>query len=101
MATESPLKMTKSAFYFTRKVLIVLKIFKFLSLIFGLVEEQLDWKDKVNFRIYEILPGELTISIYILTNISRSKDNQAMKFVQLIAYNVRNVFLEKSYQPVV
>ena len=26
-------------------------------------------------------------------NISRSKGNQAMKFSQLIAYNVRNIFL--------
>ena len=38
-----------------------------------------------------------TIAIYILLNISRSKRNQAMKFDQLIEYNVRNIFLEKSY----
>ena len=38
-----------------------------------------------------------TISIIILPNISRSKDNQAMKFGQLIGYNVRNTFLEKPY----
>ena len=31
LATESPLKMMKSAFYFTLKSLFVLKIFKFLS----------------------------------------------------------------------
>ena len=30
-------------------------------------------------------------------NISRSKDNQAMKFGQLIEYNMRKHFLEKSY----
>ena len=30
-------------------------------------------------------------------NISRSKDNQAMKFGQLIEYNMRKYFLEKSY----
>ena len=29
--------------------------------------------------------------------ISRSKDNRAMKFGQLIEYNVRKNFLEKSY----
>ena len=29
-------------------------------------------------------PGQQTITIYILTNISRSKDNQAMKYGQLI-----------------
>ena len=33
----------------------------------------------------------------MLTNISRSKDNQAMKFGQLIEYNMRNIFVEKSY----
>ena len=31
LATESPLKMIKNAFYFTSKALFVLKIFKFLS----------------------------------------------------------------------
>ena len=35
--------------------------------------------------------------MHIFTNISRSKDNQAMKFGQLIEYNMRKVFLEKSY----
>ena len=42
-------------------------------------------------------PGKQTISIQILTNISRSKGNQAMKFGQLIDYNMRNIFLDKSY----
>ena len=32
-----------------------------------------------------------------MPNISRSKNNQAMKFDQLIDYNMRNTFLEKSY----
>ena len=31
----------------------------------------------------------------MLTNISRSKENQAMKFGQLIEYNMRNILLEK------
>ena len=33
----------------------------------------------------------------MLPNISRAKGNQAMKFGQLIEYNMRNIFLEKSY----
>ena len=41
-------------------------------------------------------PGNLTIAIHMLSNI-RSKDNQTMKFGQLIEYNIRNIFLEKSY----
>ena len=38
-----------------------------------------------------------TILIHILPNISRSKGNQIMKFGQLIEYNMRNTFVEKSY----
>ena len=39
--------------------------------------------------------GKQTITVQILCNISRSKDNWKMKFAQLIEYN-RNIFLEKS-----
>ena len=41
-------------------------------------------------------PGKHTIAIHILPNISRSKCNQTMKLGQLLAYNMRNIFLEKS-----
>ena len=41
-------------------------------------------------------PGQQAIGIHILPNISRSKGNQAMKFGQLIEYNMRNIFVEKS-----
>ena len=43
-------------------------------------------------------PGQETITIHILHNILRSKENQAMKFGQLIEYNNRNIFLQKSYR---
>ena len=42
-------------------------------------------------------PGKQTIAIHILRNISRSKGSHTMKFGQLIEYNKRNIFLEKSY----
>ena len=42
-------------------------------------------------------PGQQTIVINILPNISRSKGNQKMKFAQLIEYNMRNILLQKSY----
>ena len=32
-----------------------------------------------------------------MPNISRSKDNQTVRLGQLIEYNMRNIFLEKSY----
>ena len=41
--------------------------------------------------------GKQIITIHILPNISRSKANQAMNFGQLIAYSMRNIFLEISY----
>ena len=46
-------------------------------------------------------PHYQVIVIYILSNISRSKDNQAMKYGQLIEYNMRNFFLENHTQNVV
>ena len=33
----------------------------------------------------------------ILPNISRSKDNQTIKFGQLIEYKIKNIFVEISY----
>ena len=42
LAIESPLKIMKTAFYFNSKALFILKIFKFLSWLFGQVTEQLD-----------------------------------------------------------
>ena len=42
-------------------------------------------------------PGEQTIAIHTLTDISKNKSNQTMKFSQLIEYYMVNIFLEKSY----
>ena len=42
--------------------------------------------------------GKQIITTHILPNISRTKNNQTMKFGHAIEYNTRNiVFLEKSY----
>ena len=41
-------------------------------------------------------PGQQTITIHILPNISRIKGNQTMKVGQLIEYNKKNILLEKS-----
>ena len=38
-------------FYFIFKALFILKIFKFLSRLFGHAEKQLDWKDKIHFKV--------------------------------------------------
>ena len=42
--------------------------------------------------------GQQAIVINILSNISKSKVNQTMKFGQLIEYNMSNIFLEKWYR---
>ena len=39
-------------------------------------------------------PGLQTIAIHLLPNISQSKDNQTMKFGQLIEYNKINTYLK-------
>ena len=41
--------------------------------------------------------GKQITTMHILRNISRSKGNHAMKFGQLIKYNVRNNFLQKLF----
>ena len=41
--------------------------------------------------------GKQTTALHILPYISRDKDNQSVKFGQLIEYNMRKIFLEKSY----
>ena len=43
----------KNAFYFTLKANFVLKIFKFMSWLFGHVEKRLNSKDKFSFKIYD------------------------------------------------
>ena len=53
-ATESSLKMMRNAFYFTSKAIFVLKIFTFLSWLFGHVWKRLHLKDKVNFKFYDV-----------------------------------------------
>ena len=43
-------------------------------------------------------PGKQTITVQILRNISKSKNNQTMTFDQLIKFNMRNIFLENHTQ---
>ena len=81
----------KNTFNFTLKFIFILKIFKFMPWLFRLIEKRLDWKAKINSKIYDVTTW-LTIAMYILPNISRNKGNHTMKFSQLIAHHMRNVF---------
>ena len=42
-------------------------------------------------------PGQQSLLKHILSNILRSKGNQTIKFGQLKEYNIKSIFLEKSY----
>ena len=87
LTTESLLKMLKALF--------VLEIFTFLPCLFGYVEKRLGKKVRLIPKFMTSQTGQQIINIHTLPNISRSEGNQAMKFGQLIKYNVRNIFLRK------
>ena len=57
----------------------------------------LDYKIKVNLKIYDVAPWLKTIKIHILT-IFQSKDNEAIKLCQLIKENKRSIFIQKIMQ---
>ena len=48
------LKMMANAFYFILKALFILKIFKSVLTFWSCREKQLDYKDEVNFKIYDV-----------------------------------------------
>ena len=89
----------KNAFYFTLKALFVIKIFKFFSWLFGYVGKRLDEKDQINFKIYDVTTCLTNIcNTHLPISQEVKAINQAMKFGQLIKYNMRNIFFfEKSY----
>ena len=98
-SNETPLKMRKKAFYLILKALFFLKIFKFLSWLFGHVEK----KGLIrNIRLISTFmtsqPGCQTVSIHILLNISQSKCNQTLKFGQLIEFSKTKILLWISYR---
>ena len=76
LATENPLKLI--SLFFTLKTLFVLNIFKFLSWLFGLAEKKFDFKDKINFKIYDVTTLETNKlhDTYFLI----SQDNRTIKF---------------------
>ena len=48
----------KNAFYFALNVIFVIMTFPFLLLLFGHVEKNLDEKDKINFKNYDVTTWE-------------------------------------------
>ena len=69
----------RNAFYFILKALFFLKIFKVLSLLFGKVEKQLDKKDNIKFRIYDVTTWLTNnCNTHIANVFSHVKDNQTI-----------------------
>ena len=89
--------MIRNYFYFTLKLLFVLKIFHFFPDIFGHVTKRLNKISKFNFQIYDAINWEsnnYNVTIHI-TQFARSTANQKIKFGDLIEYNVRKIILQK------
>ena len=79
LATKSPLKTMKNTFYLNVKSSVrSCDVYNFV-LTFHHVGKRLVKKAKANFNIMTSHTRELTIAIHILSKISRSKSNQAMK----------------------
>ena len=92
-----PFKMMKNDFCFILRVLSVLKIFRFLSWLFGHIQKTtFSRKIMLISKFVTSRPCSQTITIHILPNISLSKGNQIIKFGQLIECNKINIFLQKS-----
>ena len=49
------------------------------------------------FKIFDVTDWTTNKYNTLLPNISRREGNQIKKFVQLIEYNMQNIFLEKLY----
>ena len=91
---DSPSKMMKNTFFFILKVLFVLKIFTFLSRLFGMQKTNgLIRKIKLISKLMTSQHGQQKTTIRILLNISQIKGNHTMKFGQLIEHPKRNLFL--------
>ena len=75
------------------KTLFVLGIFTFFSCVFVIQKNSLIRKLMLIAEFMASQIGQQIITRHILLNISISKDNQAIRFGQLIEYNLRNNFL--------
>ena len=72
-------------FISTQKLFSFSRYLSFCQDLLIMEEKRLDWSQ----------PDLETITIHILPNFLQSKENQGIKFGQLIEYNNRNIFLQK------
>ena len=89
--------MMKNVFYFTSNLFSFSRYLNFCLDFLIMQQNNLIRKIRLISNFMTSQPGQQTIIIHVFTNILGSKGNQTMKFGNLIEYNMRNVFLEKSY----
>ena len=97
LAAKSSFKIMKNAFYFILKPVFILKILLNICPDFS-VKQKIGLSRTIRLisKFMMPQPKKQTIAIHILPNIPRNNFNQTMKLVQLIEYNTRTIFLEKS-----
>ena len=83
--------------FFTLKALFVPTIFKFLYGLFGHAGKRLDQKEKVSFKIYDVIT--LANNCHVHTGQYLKKQKQA-DISQLVEYNMRIIFLKNDTQDV-
>ena len=92
----NPLKMMKNDFYFMLKALFVLEVFTLFSDFLVRKKNSLMRKPRFTSKFVTSQTRQQIITIHKLSNISRSKGNEAMKFGQIVKYSARNVFFQNS-----
>ena len=92
---ESPLKMMKNAFFHLTSLFRSQDIHVFIMTFWTCRKNGLIRKIRLISEFMMSQPGQQTIAIHILPNISWSKSNLKMKLGQLIDFNKRNIFLQK------
>lgn len=76
------------------KGLFIFNIIIFLSLLFGHIRKRLDKKARLILKLITLQTGQQIISIHVLPKVSRTKENQTMKFGQLPKHYLGNIFFK-------
>ena len=95
LTTESPLKLIENVSYFMLGAFFVLELFTFFLDFLVMYKNGLTIRLRLIPKFMTSQTGQQIMTIHVLPNISRSKDNQTMKYGPLIWYNMRSIFLQK------
>ena len=87
----------KNAFYFMLKALFTLEILTFLSWFLFMKENGLIRKLSLISMFMTFMTGQQVITIHMLSKITKSKGNQAMKFGQLIEGKMICIYFLKTH----